>query len=110
MGPGSPGSEGDRPETGAQASPWGHRNRTLRVGVMGGRGGGRVVLRTGGRVNAGVKRPACPSWSRQACGSGVGESDGGWRKLGHLQELRFRANRLLHGLGLQGAPASKSGD
>lgn len=40
MGPGSPGSEGDRPETGAQASPWGHRNRTLRVGVMGGRGGG----------------------------------------------------------------------
>lgn len=77
MGPGSPGSEGDRPETGAQASPWGHRDRTLCVGVMGGRGGG-VVLRTGGRVNAGVKRPACPSWSRQACGSGVGESDGGW--------------------------------
>lgn len=41
MGPGSPGSEGDRPETGAQASPWGHRDRTLCVGVMGGRGGGR---------------------------------------------------------------------
>ena len=28
--------------------------------------GGRVVLRTGGRVNTGVERPACPSWNRQA--------------------------------------------
>ena len=35
-------------------------------------------------------------------GSGVGEGDGGWRKLGHLQELRFRANRLLHGGGSKG--------
>ena len=35
---------------------------------------------------------------------------GGWRKLGHQQELRFRANSLPHGWGLQGAPGSKSGD
>ena len=46
-GPGTPGSEGDGPETRAQASPWGHRDRTLRVGVMGGQAGRSADRREG---------------------------------------------------------------
>ena len=70
-GPGGPLARGEaglrherrraRGATGTRCSTWGSQE------------GGRVILETGERVNAGVKRPVCPSWSGQACGSGVGD-------------------------------------
>lgn len=57
MGPGSPGSEGDRPESRSAGEPGCGvtGTETAGVGVTGWEGGGGVVLRTGGRVNAGSR-------------------------------------------------------
>lgn len=68
MGPGSPGS---KRETGLRQerrrAPWGHRDRTLCVGVMG--GGGASSCGQEEEVNAGSRGRVLPGWSRQACGS-----------------------------------------